>query len=60
MSEKMNAANNGPMLNAYPDSCGGTLGDIISFMEKPVLVGVFSSFYVLPSLFHTDLTEAFL
>lgn len=51
--------NNGPMLNAYPDSCGGTLRDIVSFLERPELKDVFSSFYILPSLFHTDLDRGF-
>lgn len=55
----MNGNNNGPMLNAYPDSMGGTLADIASFLNRPELNGVFSSFYILPSLFHTDLDRGF-
>lgn len=51
--------NNGPMLNAYPDSMGGNLGDIAEFLCKPELKDVFSSFYILPSLFHTDLDRGF-
>ena len=50
---------NGPMLNAYPDSMGGTLGDIAAFLQKPELKNVFSSFYILPSIFHTDLDRGF-
>ncbi len=50
---------NGPMLNAYPDSLGGTLEDIADFLESPGLESVFSSFYILPSLFHTDLDRGF-
>ncbi|MCR5773201.1 MAG: glycosidase [Butyrivibrio sp.] len=50
---------NGPMLNAYPDSIGGTLGDIVSFLEKPELKDVFQSFYILPSIFNTDLDRGF-
>ena len=50
---------NGPMLNAYPDSIGGTLGDIVSFLEKPELTDVFQSFYILPSIFNTDLDRGF-
>lgn len=53
------AANNGPMLNAYPDSMGGTLADIVEFLNKKELNGVFSSFYILPSVFHTDLDRGF-
>ena len=51
--------NIGPMLNAYPDSMGGTLDDIAAFLQKPELKDVFSSCYVLPSLFHTDLDRGF-
>ena len=50
---------NGPMLNAYPDSIGGTLDDIVSFLEKPELKDVFQSFYILPSIFNTDLDRGF-
>ena len=25
---------NGAMLNAYPDSIGGTLGDVVSFLKE--------------------------
>lgn len=55
----MNKNNNGPMLNAYPDSLGGNLGDIANFLSKKELKDVFSSFYILPSLFHTDLDRGF-
>ena len=54
-----NAANSGPMLNAYPDSLGGTLSDIAGFLGREELAGVFSSFYILPSVFHTDLDRGF-
>jgi sucrose phosphorylase len=47
------------MLNAYPDSIGGRLGDIVAFLARPELEGVFESFYILPSLFHTDLDRGF-
>jgi sucrose phosphorylase len=49
----------GPMLNAYPDSIGGTLGDIIAFLKAPALKDVFQSFYILPSIFNTDLDRGF-
>jgi sucrose phosphorylase len=51
--------NSGPMLNAYPDSIGGTLGDIVKFLKRPELKNVFQSFYVLPSVFNTDLDRGF-
>lgn len=50
---------NGPMLNAYPDSMGGTLQAITEILEKPIFKNVFQSFYILPSLFHTDLDRGF-
>ena len=50
---------NGPMLNAYPDSIGGTLSDAVALLRSPRLSGVFSSFYILPSLFNTDLDRGF-
>ncbi len=51
--------NYGPMLNAYPDSVGGTLSDIVDFLNREEMEGVFQSFYILPSLFHTDLDRGF-
>lgn len=47
------------MLNAYPDSIGGALKDIISFLQEPDMTDVFSSFYILPSIFNTDLDRGF-
>jgi len=51
--------NNAPMLNAYPDSIGGTLGDIITLLKQPEMKDIFSSFYILPSLYNTDLDRGF-
>jgi len=51
--------NLGPMLNAYPDSMGGTLADIVSVLQKKELHNAFSSFYILPSIFNTDLDRGF-
>ena len=50
---------NGPMLNAYPDSMGGRLSDVVSFLEKPEMKDSFQSFYILPSIFNTDLDRGF-
>jgi sucrose phosphorylase len=47
------------MFNAYPDSIGGTLGDIVKFLQTPELKDVFQSFYILPSIFNTDLDRGF-
>ena len=49
----------GPMLNLYPDSVGGNLAAAADFLELPALRGAFSSVYVLPSLFHSDLDRGF-
>jgi len=53
------SANNAPMLNAYPDSMGGTLSDIIDILKKPEFENIVRSFYILPSLFNTDLDRGF-
>ncbi len=49
----------GPMLNAYPDSIGGTLGDIVKFLQNPQIKEVFQALYILPSIFNTDLDRGF-
>ena len=38
------------MLNAYPDSIGQNLGDMVEFLSRPALKDVFASFYILPSV----------
>ncbi|MBQ5431689.1 MAG: glycosidase [Lachnospiraceae bacterium] len=49
----------GPMLNAYPDSIGGTLEDIVEVLKTEDVKGAFDSFYILPSVFNTDLDRGF-
>lgn len=49
----------GPMLNAYPDSIGGTLDGCIKLLQTPELENVFQAFYILPSIFNTDLDRGF-
>lgn len=49
----------GPMLNAYPDSLGGRLSEAARFLALPEVAGCFQSFYILPSLFHSDLDRGF-
>ena len=51
--------NIGPMLNLYPDSLGGTLDDAVDFLKTKEAEGAFSSCYILPSLYHTDLDRGF-
>lgn len=49
----------GPMFNAYPDSIGGSLSHIAELLGSPELSGAFSSMYILPSLYNTDLDRGF-
>ena len=49
----------GAMLNAYPDSLGGRLSDIAALLKRDEVKGAFSSFYILPSLYHSDLDRGF-
>ena len=49
----------GVLLNAYPDSMGGTLSEAVKLLAGPELRGAFSGFYLLPSLFHHDLDRGF-
>ncbi len=50
---------NGVMFNAYPDSIGKNLGDIVHLLQRPELEQVFSLFYVLPTFFNSDLDRGF-
>jgi sucrose phosphorylase len=47
------------MLNAYPDSIGATLADIVEMLKRPEFKDVFSLFYILPTFFHSDLDRGF-
>ena len=49
----------GVMLNAYPDSIGKSLTDIVDMLKRPEFTDVFSLFYVLPTFFHSDLDRGF-
>lgn len=50
---------NKPMLNSYPDSMGGRLSDIVTLLSKEELKDVFASYYILPSIYHSDLDRGF-
>jgi sucrose phosphorylase len=50
---------NGVMLNAYPDSIGSQLKDIVSMLQLPEFKDTFSLFYVLPTFFNSDLDRGF-
>ena len=54
-----NIIGSGPMLNAYPDSCGNNLNDMITILKKPEFKDVFTSFYILPSIYNSDLDRGF-
>lgn len=49
----------GVMLNAYPDSIGKNLSDIVDFLKRPELKNAFSLFYILPTFFNSDLDRGF-
>jgi sucrose phosphorylase len=49
----------GVMLNAYPDSIGGRLADIVTMLKRPEFKDAFSLFYILPTFFNSDLDRGF-
>lgn len=56
---KTKSISNGVMLNAYPDSIGKNLTDIVSMLQLPEFKDTFSLFYVLPTFFNSDLDRGF-
>ncbi len=51
--------NTGVILNAYPDSVGSRLADMTALLQRGEVRGCFRSFYILPSVFNTDLDRGF-
>lgn len=49
----------GAMLNAYPDSIGSRLSGLTAMLEREELKDAFTSLYILPSLYHSDLDRGF-
>ena len=49
----------GTMFNAYPDSLGDSLKDTVEFLSLDELKDAFRSFYILPSVFNSDLDRGF-
>ncbi len=47
------------MLNAYPDSIDGDLAGMVRMLQRPEFTDVFGLFYVLPSIFNSDLDRGF-
>ena len=54
-----NKSSLGTMLNAYPDSMGRNLSTAVLVLSKPEFADAFQSFYILPSIFNTDLDRGF-
>lgn len=50
---------NGVMFNAYPDSIGRNLADTVQMLKRPEFKEAFSLFYILPTIFHSDLDRGF-
>ncbi len=49
----------GVIFNAYPDSIGRKLADITRMLQMPEFKDVFSLFYILPTIFNSDLDRGF-
>ena len=49
----------GVIFNAYPDSIGSNLGDCIDILKQPLFKDTFSTFYILPTFFNSDLDRGF-
>lgn len=61
-TEGMSTNNNfikGVIFNAYPDSIGTKLADITRILKMPQFKDVFSLFYILPTIFNSDLDRGF-
>jgi sucrose phosphorylase len=49
----------GVIFNAYPDSVGGCLLNCVKLFEHPEFKGAFSQFYILPTIYNSDLDRGF-
>jgi len=49
----------GVIFNAYPDSIGRRLADAVDMLKRPEFKDVFSLFYILPTVFNSDLDRGF-
>jgi len=58
MSTKINLPK-GVMFNAYPDSIGRNLADTVCMLKRLEFKDVFSLFYILPTVFNSDLDRGF-
>ena len=58
-SRNKNSMPKGVMFNAYPDSIGRNLSDVVHMLKRPEFKDVFSLFYILPTVFNSDLDRGF-
>jgi len=49
----------GVIFNAYPDSIGTRLADVVRMLKMSEFKDVFSLFYILPTIFNSDLDRGF-
>ncbi len=54
-----NQIQKGIILNAYPDSLGGSISYLTRLLAEKNFSGVFQSLYLLPTVFHSDLDRGF-
>lgn len=47
------------MFNAYPDSIGENLSDLVALLQRPEFKDAFSLLYLLPTFFNSDLDRGF-
>jgi sucrose phosphorylase len=47
------------MFNAYPDSIGERLSDLVALLKKPEFKDTFALLYILPTFFNSDLDRGF-
>ena len=59
MNAKKSVLPNGVMFNGYPDSIGQNLADTVSMLKRLEFKDVFSLFYILPTVFNSDLDRGF-
>lgn len=57
--EGKNKVDGGPMLNLYPDSIGGDMEAFCEVLDRVEFSSAFSSVYLLPSIYHSDLDRGF-
>jgi len=54
-----NQLQKGLILNAYPDSLGGSLAYLVKLLAREEFKGLFENLYLLPTIFNSDLDRGF-